>query len=130
MNSRPINLFKLVDFALLSGTDFAMTIPSIGPIRALKHVKEFGSIENILQQNSYLKQLLLDKRGISVDCFLHEVSQARRVYETLPAIPTSINFGTWNDEAVRQILKEEKLDMSSTWGETDNHYDQLKKWGM
>ncbi|PWN49106.1 hypothetical protein IE53DRAFT_162814 [Violaceomyces palustris] len=40
---------KMIDFALLCGTDFCRTIPGVGPRTALKLIQEHGSISKILR---------------------------------------------------------------------------------
>src|SRR5262245_11268972 len=41
-----------VDFALLLGTDFSQRIKNIGPQRALKFIREHGSIEHIIERET------------------------------------------------------------------------------
>ncbi|OLY85397.1 Flap endonuclease 1-1 [Smittium mucronatum] len=48
-----INLQQFLDLCIMCGTDFTGKIPGVGPITALKLIKEFGSIENILQESKY-----------------------------------------------------------------------------
>ncbi|KAJ2080387.1 hypothetical protein H4R24_003128 [Coemansia sp. RSA 988] len=42
-----------VDLCILCGTDFASTIEKVGPITALRLVREFGSIERILDSGKF-----------------------------------------------------------------------------
>ncbi|TIA83864.1 hypothetical protein E3P98_00468 [Wallemia ichthyophaga] len=122
---------QLIDFALLAGTDFALTVPSVGPIRALDYIRKFGSVEEVLIQNTPLKQLIVDKHALSIDAFLGELRQARKVYETLPSTPHSIQFGVYNQDAVNSILHQDKIERGTkSWGEEDHHYKHLKEWGM
>ncbi|PKC15278.1 PIN domain-like protein, partial [Rhizophagus irregularis] len=39
---------QYIDLCILCGTDFAGTIRNVGPVTALKLIKQYGSIENIL----------------------------------------------------------------------------------
>ena len=40
---------SFVDFALLLGTDFSQRIKNVGPARAYRFIKEYGSIERIIE---------------------------------------------------------------------------------
>jgi flap endonuclease-1 len=63
-----INRGKLVDLAILEGTEFNDGIKGIGPKKALKLVRDFGSIENMPAE-------IRDGAGAEVseirDIFLH-----------------------------------------------------------
>jgi flap endonuclease-1 len=70
-----------LDFILLLGTDFSQRIKNIGPQRALKFIREHGSIERILEQETkYPPRLPLPH-------YLEQIDAARLVFETLPPVP-------------------------------------------
>ncbi|KAG8216877.1 PIN domain-like protein [Butyriboletus roseoflavus] len=70
-----------VDFALLLGTDFSQRIKNVGPNRALKFIREHGSIERVVEQeNKY------PPREPVAD-YLAQVGVARLVFQNLPPLP-------------------------------------------
>jgi flap endonuclease-1 len=72
---------SFVDFALLLGTDFSQRIKNVGPARALKFIKEHGSIERIIEaETKYPLQ-------IPLETYMAQVEIARMVFETLPPVP-------------------------------------------
>ncbi|KAF9467885.1 PIN domain-like protein [Collybia nuda] len=72
---------SFVDFALLLGTDFSQRIKNIGPARALRFIKEHGSIERVIEaETKYPLQM-------PVETYMAQVSIARVMFGTLPAIP-------------------------------------------
>jgi 5'-3' exonuclease len=44
-----LSYLEFVDFSILCGTDFNTSLPKIGPINALKKIREHHCIENVLQ---------------------------------------------------------------------------------
>ncbi|KAF7325798.1 hypothetical protein MKEN_00430400 [Mycena kentingensis (nom. inval.)] len=70
-----------VDFALLLGTDFTQRIKNVGPARALKFLREHKNIEGVLAAEPKYPPRL------APNAYLHEVAEARRVFETLPPVP-------------------------------------------
>lgn len=72
---------SFVDFALLLGTDFSQRIKNVGPARAYRFIKEYGTIERIIEtQTKYPPK-------ISTKAYLDQVKTARRVFRTLPPVP-------------------------------------------
>jgi flap endonuclease-1 len=43
---------QFIDFCILCGCDYTCTIPKVGPVSALKLIKEYGSIESIIDKNN------------------------------------------------------------------------------
>jgi flap endonuclease-1 len=41
---------QFVDLCILCGCDYTNTIAGIGPVKALKYIKEYGTIEKVLRQ--------------------------------------------------------------------------------
>jgi flap endonuclease-1 len=72
---------SFIDFALLLGTDFSQRIKNIGPQRALKFIRLYGSIEAIIQQERKYPPRLPEQ------AYLQQVEMARGVFGTLPEIP-------------------------------------------
>jgi len=72
---------SFVDFALLLGTDFSQRIKNLGPARALKFIREHGSIERVIElEREYLPR-------IPHDAYLAQIEAARMVFCTLPPVP-------------------------------------------
>lgn len=44
---------QFIDMCILCGCDYASKIEGIGPVKAFKYIKEFGSIEKILEHCKY-----------------------------------------------------------------------------
>lgn len=85
---------SFVDFALLLGTDFSQRIKNVGPARALRFIKEYGSIERIIEaETKYPLQMPLET-------YMAQVEIARVVFKTLPPIPEKhVLEGSSPDEA-------------------------------
>ena len=100
---------SFIDFALLLGTDFSQRIKNIGPQRALKLIRLYGSIEAIIQQERKYSPRLPEK------AYLEEVEVAREVFRTLPEVPDlSLLKSTESDtEAVWEILQKYGLHRAS-----------------
>lgn len=72
---------SFVDFALLLGTDFSQRIHKVGPARALKFIKEHGSIERVIEaETKYPLQMPLE-------AYMMQVEIARLLFGTLPPVP-------------------------------------------
>lgn len=92
---------SFVDFALLLGTDFSQRIKNVGPARALKFIKEYGSIERVIEfETKYLPR-------IPPNTYLAQVEIARTVFGTLPPVPEKrlLQQRTANEEEVTGILE-------------------------
>jgi flap endonuclease-1 len=72
---------RYIDFALLLGTDFSQRIKKIGPTRALKFIREHGSIERVIEHETRYPL------RIPAQTYLDQVEIARLVFQTLPPIP-------------------------------------------
>ena len=70
-----------IDFALLLGTDFSQRIVNVGPKRAYKFIKNHGSIERIIEQETKYEP------RVSREDYLAEVELGRLIYKTLPSVP-------------------------------------------
>ncbi|THU79961.1 PIN domain-like protein [Dendrothele bispora CBS 962.96] len=84
-----------IDFALLLGTDFSQRIKNVGPARALKFIREHGSIEKVIEaERKYVPKIPLREYLIQVDA-------GREVFGTLPPITKEIaretrKMGQWD----------------------------------
>jgi flap endonuclease-1 len=72
---------SFIDFALLLGTDFSQRIKNVGPARALKFIKEHGSIERVIELETKFPP------RVPRQVYLKQVEDARVVFRTLPPIP-------------------------------------------
>ncbi|KAI0763113.1 PIN domain-like protein [Trametes elegans] len=95
---------RFVDFALLLGTDFSQRIKNVGPARALRFIREHGSIEHILEREPQYPP------RESPGEYLRQVALARRVFETLPPVP---------DVA---LLQQGEIDESAVWAILDEYH--------
>jgi flap endonuclease-1 len=75
-----------LDFVLLLGTDFSQRIKNIGPHRALKFIREYGSIERIVEQETQYPPRL------PISNYLEQIDAARLVFRTLPPVPDRVLF--------------------------------------
>ncbi|KAH0826636.1 PIN domain-like protein [Lanmaoa asiatica] len=75
-----------VDFALLLGTDFSQRIKNVGPNRALKFIREHGSIERVVEQESKYPPRM------PVADYLAQVGVARLVFQNLPPLPDAAHL--------------------------------------
>lgn len=95
---------RFIDFALLLGTDFSQRIKNVGPARALKFIREYGSIERIIEHE---KQYTPRQDVIT---YLRQVAMARMVFRTLPPVPNEILIPQPTDEtAVYSIMHKYRL---------------------
>ncbi|KAF8155636.1 PIN domain-like protein [Crassisporium funariophilum] len=92
---------SFVDFAVLLGTDFSDRIKNVGPSRALKFIKDHGSIERILElEPKYPPRL-------PIPAYLAQVDIARTVFKTLPPVPPleTMQQTEKNDTEVAEVLR-------------------------
>ncbi|KAI0064360.1 PIN domain-like protein [Artomyces pyxidatus] len=93
---------QYIDFALLLGTDFSQRIKNVGPQRALKFIRERGSIEGILEAESQYPPRQ------SRETYLEHVRAARVVFSTLPPVPDALKLlpGEYREEEVSDMLRQ------------------------
>ncbi|KAK7676792.1 hypothetical protein QCA50_020260 [Cerrena zonata] len=91
-----------VDFALLLGTDFSRRIKNVGPARALKFIRDHGSIERVLETEAQYPP------RIPIPTYLEQIVLARSVFDTLPPIPnpSTLMQGEYDEEKVMSVLRE------------------------
>ncbi|KAK0449710.1 PIN domain-like protein [Desarmillaria tabescens] len=95
---------SFVDFALLLGTDFSERIKNIGPVRAYKFIREHGTIEGVVTNETKYRHRL------EPDAYLEQVRVARGIFETLPPIPKNAMLkGKRDDNKTVVILQKYKL---------------------
>jgi len=96
---------EYVDFALLLGTDFSQRIKNVGPTRALKFIRQHGSIERVLELEPKFRP------RVPARTYLEQVEVARFVFDTLPPVPdSSLLQPRENDEnAIQGILERYRL---------------------
>ncbi|KXN90295.1 Flap endonuclease 1 [Leucoagaricus sp. SymC.cos] len=95
-----------IDFALLLGTDFSERIKNVGPSRAHKFIKEYGTIENVIGSQSKFQP------KTSRTDYLAQVNSARAVFNSLPPLPDrlavsmlSTEFGVVDTAKVNVIME-------------------------
>lgn len=106
---------NFLDFVLLLGTDFSQRIKNVGPQRALKFVREHGSIERIVEQETkYPPRLPLPS-------YLEQIDAARLVFETLPPVPDikKLEQKEMDEDRVAEILQRFGLDKLITLNTDD-----------
>jgi flap endonuclease-1 len=64
LNILGINQAQLIDMSLLIGTDFNPGIKGVGPKTALKLIKEFDTLEEVLKEKGYCVEHATEVRGI------------------------------------------------------------------
>ncbi|KIJ11748.1 hypothetical protein PAXINDRAFT_171702 [Paxillus involutus ATCC 200175] len=94
-----------IDFALLLGTDFSQRIKNVGPSRALKFIREHGSIERVIEHESKYPPRL------PVPDYLEQVGVARLVFQTLPPVPDSevLQQTEGDPDAVSEVIQKYNL---------------------
>ena len=74
---------RMLQFALLCGTDFNRTVPGIGVVRAHRFMRHFSSIEAVLAAYS---EKYAPPDGLSLAEYLEELESARQVFENPPSV--------------------------------------------
>jgi len=93
-----------VDFALLLGTDFSQRIAQVGPNRALRFIRLYGSVESILESvTQYAPPVPAD--------YLVQISTARGVFAELPPLPDPriLSQGPYREKEVFEIMLRHRL---------------------
>jgi len=96
---------QFLDFALLLGTDFTDRIRNVGPVRALKFILCYGSIEKIIEGEPKYNP----KHTISD--YLERVQVARAVFQFRPTLPAPklLEVRRPNDNRVLEVLQKFRL---------------------
>ncbi|TFK34465.1 PIN domain-like protein [Crucibulum laeve] len=89
---------SFIDFALLLGTDFTSRIKNVGPLRAYKFIKAYGSIEHVVESETKFP-LRLPKQA-----YLDQVEIARMIFHTLPPVPDQIFLKQPKDDSEVALL--------------------------
>lgn len=82
-----------IDFAILIGTDFSQRIKNVGPSRAYKFIKEYGTIENIIESQTK------HQPSIARAEYLAQVNSARAIFSSLPHIPNRLKLAVMSTKA-------------------------------
>lgn len=96
---------QFLDFALLLGTDFTDRIRNVGPIRALKFILSYGSIEKILEgEPKYTPRTDISE-------YLEQIRVAREVFQHRPTVPAPklLEVRQPNDSLVLEVLQRFQL---------------------
>ncbi|EIW78384.1 PIN domain-like protein [Coniophora puteana RWD-64-598 SS2] len=109
---------QYVDFAILLGTDFSQRIKNVGPARALRFIRKYGTIEKMLTEETKYPP------KESVKAYLRQVEVARLVYTTFPPCPDPRLLEQKADlEKVREIF--ERCDPQWTHSDHGDYHDAL-----
>jgi len=114
---------SFLDFCVLMGTDASPRIPGVGPARAYKAIKQYGSIEAILAQDKFRDKIE------DVDAFMVMVNNAREVFGKAPPIPEgmSLEQGTYDAEEVEEWLRDEHGVMFMSQEQVNNAAESAKE---
>ena len=114
---------SFLDFCALMGTDASPRIPGVGPARAYKAIKQYGSIEAILAQDKFRDKIE------DVDAFMVMVNNAREVFGKAPPIPEGIRLeqGTYDAEEVEEWLRDEHGVMFMSQEQVNNVAESAKE---
>ncbi|MBR9678763.1 MAG: flap endonuclease-1 [Nanoarchaeota archaeon] len=93
LNTLGIDRNQLIILSMLVGTDYTEGVKGIGPVRALKIVKQEKTIENVINSLNW------DERNLKM---IYEFFKKPEVNENY-----KINFKEFNNEKVKQILVDE-----------------------
>ena len=109
---------RFIDFALLLGTDFCQRIKNVGPQRALKFIREHGTIEKVLEHETQYPP------RIPPSVYLEQVAEARNIFETLPPAPDTkfLQQSHFDESLAYRILRRYNLGNEvpvSEWNYTD-----------
>ena len=85
---------QFIDLCILSGCDYCPTIPGIGPKTALKLIRKYGNIEEIIKHSKKVP-----------DDFLQTITEVRLLFKTPLVTPS-----TEVDVSFNEIKKEELID--------------------
>lgn len=90
-----------IDFVLLLGTDFSQRIKNVGPHRALKFIRQHGSIEGVIEHEKQFPP------RVAPQAYLQQVQVARLAFTTLPPIPDpeELRQKEWDNAQVRSLLE-------------------------
>ncbi|KAG2342282.1 PIN domain-like protein [Suillus weaverae] len=109
-----------IDFLLLLGTDFSQRIRNIGPQRALKFIREHGSIERVIaQEHKYPPRL-------SKQLYLEQVGIARLAFTTLPPVPDPETLKQRNVNHVKVAAIAQKYRLQSVLPDQWNYSTALE----
>jgi len=119
---------SFLDFCALMGTDASPRIPGVGPARAYRAIKQYGSIEAILGQDKFRDKIE------DVDAFMAMVNNAREVFGKAPPIPDGISLeqGEYDAEEVEEWLRDKHGVMFMSQEQVNNVAESAKeqKWAV
>ncbi|KAJ7185530.1 PIN domain-like protein [Mycena filopes] len=97
-NALQLDRSSFIDFALLLGTDFSQRIKNVGPVRALKFIRQHKSIERVIEVETKYEP------RVPPPAYLAEVELGRLVFQTLPPVPDVKLLEQEKDEEGLQIV--------------------------
>ena len=92
---------QYLDFCVLMGTDASPRISGVGPVRALKLIQQYSTIENILSNDPKIAERVPEG-------YMEMVENARKVFTDLPPVPEDVDLeqGVWNEGEVFDWMEE------------------------
>jgi len=114
---------EFIDYCILSGCDYCNTIPRIGPITALKIIKEYKTIEEYLKKHPIRIDFnYVDARSVFFNPFVNDLNE------------TSLKIGSLDQLNLRQFITIEKgkkpfhvNNIINKWSLVINEYNLLNK---
>lgn len=108
-NALHLSQEAFIDFALLLGTDFTQRIKNVGPLRALKFIKQYGNIERILTEET--------KYPPRTSSYMEDVVAARTVFGMLPPVPEleRLTKAEGEEDKVREIMSRYGFAKEMNW---------------
>ncbi len=91
-----IDQFQLVDMAILIGNDYFPGIKNIGPKHALKFIKTYRNLDNVIEH---------EKERYDFSSLTHETMMKVRKIFLLPEVLTQYEDILWNMPSEHQILR-------------------------
>ncbi|KAF9166480.1 Elongation of fatty acids protein 2 [Actinomortierella ambigua] len=104
------------DLCILCGTDFSDTIEGIGPKRAVRLIKRYGSIESIMANTGYKpREFFLYDHARRVFCRTPTIPEDMAVYQRRPPNedklrPLLLKYDIRPDEVLKDVLDEIKAE--------------------
>lgn len=100
-----LNQNSFLDFCIMLGTDFNENIPRVGPVKSLKYIKEYGSLENI-------------EKTIDVSCLYYQ--RTRAIFTENPTKDTMKDFDLKVTSKVNYDQLEEQINKCRLKTSLDN----------
>jgi flap endonuclease-1 len=106
---------QFIDFCILSGCDYLPTIPRLGPSTALKMIKEYSSIEGVLDQIKLENQEKLEEKNelkfiIPIDFDYQTTRELFKQPNVSPSYPEFLVKPPQNEDLTKFLIEEKGFD--------------------